>query len=197
MSVFDYLKTVTNGWNMTKDKKREGKKHWILLTEDNCLVFKWTASEASDNKSPCAVYNKNISGVLPGEVSNNSRSSSREWSCASWPAGRRGEVDHEIKMSRRWNILSLALCLVRKSRRLNSVCLPSSVSLQWFLRSSPPRLSSGYFCSTEERSVPASPQRTVCNRTPHCRAASQTMCLRCVEVEGTSARGSSRAEKHT
>lgn len=28
--------------------------------------------------------------------------------------------------------------------------------------------------------VPVAPRRTICNRTPHCRAAPQTICLRCV-----------------
>lgn len=39
------------------------------------------------------------------------------------------------------------------------------------------------FLPTEERSVPVAPQRTGCNRTPHCRAAPQTICLRSLEED--------------
>ena len=57
---------------------------------------------------------------------------------------------------------SFSLCL---QRSLCAVCRPSGAPVC-------------YFCPTVKRSVPVAPRRTACNRTPHCRAAPQTMCLR-------------------
>lgn len=53
-----------------------------------------------------------------------------------------------------------------------------------------------YFFSTEERSVPVAPRRTVCNRTPHCRATPQTTCLRSL-VEGRGCEKAKAQKKNT
>lgn len=59
-----------------------------------------------------------------------------------------------------------SLCL---QRSLCALCRPSGAPVC-------------YFCPTVKRSVPVAPRRTACNRTPHCRAAPQTMCLRSLSL---------------
>lgn len=149
----------------------------------------WISAEAWDIWESQSLHTRNKIQrlleylVLPSEVPN-SRSSSRERSCVSCP-GEKSDVERhnnkiKIKTSWGWCILTSAALFVRKPSSVKLLCLQRFLCA---LLSRPSGVPACYFCPTEKRSVPVAPQRTVCNRTPHCRAAPQTMCLRSSERE--------------
>lgn len=112
--------------------------------------------------------------VLPSEVSN-SRSSSRERSCVSCPGENSAEEKDRKQIWAKEKISSLQLCLWSEmdlsKTRLNGDGAVSVPPEEPRVLSLLPRRSA---------LVPVAPRRTICNRTPHCLAAPQTICLRCV-----------------